>query len=58
MEYFLLAMIGAAILFIARSIFIRLQRWHRSHRLRGAKACLDAVHDTLNSLAKSNPKVS
>ena len=57
MEYFLLAMSGAAIVFIARSIFIRLERWNRSHRLGGARECLDAVHDTLDSLAKSKPKV-
>ena len=55
MQYFVLGMSVGAFLFIARSTYLHLERWERSKRLRGAKACLDAVHDTLDSLAKSNP---
>lgn len=57
MEYFAFAVVAAAILFIGRSVYTRVERSNRSRRLRGAQECLDAVHDTLASLAKSNPKV-
>ncbi len=57
MEYFAFAVVAAAILFIGRGVYTRLERRNRSRRLRGAKECLDAVHNTLASLAKSNPKV-
>jgi hypothetical protein len=55
MQYFVLGMSVGAFLFIARSAYLHLERWERSKRLRGAKACLDAVRDTLDGLAKSNP---
>jgi hypothetical protein len=57
MQYFVLGIGTGAILFIARRTYLRIERWNRFKRLRGAKMCLDAVHDTLNSLAKSKPKV-
>ena len=57
MHYFVFGMGGAAIVFIGRRIYVRLERWNRFHRLRGARECLEAVHDTLDSLAKSKPKV-
>jgi hypothetical protein len=56
MQYFVLGIGAGAILFIARNTYLRVEHWNRSNRLRGAKACLDAVHDTLDSLAKSKPK--
>jgi hypothetical protein len=56
MHYFVLGIGAGAILFIGRSTYLRVVQWSRSNRLRGAKACLEAVHDTLDSLAKSNPK--
>jgi hypothetical protein len=56
MHYFVFGIGGGAILLIARSTFLRLQHWSRANRLRGAIACLDAVHDTLDNLAKSMPK--
>jgi hypothetical protein len=56
MHYFVFGVGAGAILFIARNSYFRIQRWSRAYRLRGAKACLDAVHDTLESLAKSKPK--
>ncbi len=55
MHYFVVGMSVGALLFIARSTYLHLERWERSKRLRGAKECLEAVHDTLDSLAKSNP---
>jgi hypothetical protein len=55
MHYFVLGMCVGAFLFVARSTYLHLERWERSKRFRGAKACLDAVHDTLDRLAKSNP---
>jgi hypothetical protein len=57
MEYLVLLVGAAAILMIARSIYNRFERWNRSQKLRGPQECLDAVHDTLANLAKSNPKV-
>ena len=57
MEYFVLGIGAGAILLIGRTTYLRVARWNRSQRLRGAKACLDAVHDTLEGLAKSKPKV-
>ena len=57
MQYFVLGIGTGAILFIARSTNLRIERWNRFRRLRGAKACLDAVHDTLGDIAKSKPKV-
>jgi len=56
MHYFVFGVSAGAILFIARSSYLRIQRWSHANRLRGAKACLDAVHDTLESIAKSKPK--
>ena len=56
MHYFVFGIGAGAMLFIARNTFLRVQRWSRANRLRGAKACLDAVHDTLENLAKSKPK--
>jgi hypothetical protein len=41
---------------VARSVYNHLEHWNRSQKLRGAKACLNAVHDTLESLAKSKPQ--
>jgi hypothetical protein len=55
MQYFVLGVGVGAFLFIVRNTYLRVERWNRSKRLRGAKACLDAVHDTLDSLAKSMP---
>jgi hypothetical protein len=57
MQYFVLGIGTGAILFIARSTYLRIERWNRGRRLRGAKACLDAVHHTLDGIAKSKPKV-
>ena len=57
MQYFVLGIGTGAILFIARGTYLRIERWNRFRRLRGAKACLDAVHDTLGDIAKSKPKV-
>jgi hypothetical protein len=56
MHYFVFGVGAGAILFIARNSYLRVQRWSRANRLRGAKACLGAVQDTLESLAKSKPK--
>jgi hypothetical protein len=56
MHYFVFGIGAGAILFIARSSYLRVQRWSQANRLRGAKACLDAVHDTLEGLAKSKAK--
>jgi len=56
MQYFVLGVGTGAILYIARSTYLRIERWNRFKRLRGAKACLDAVHNTLDDLAKSKPK--
>jgi hypothetical protein len=56
MQYFVLGVGTGAILYIARSTYLRIERWNRFKRLRGAKACLDAVHDALDDLAKSKPK--
>jgi hypothetical protein len=53
MQYFVFAVGGSAILLIGRSIYIRFERWESRRRLNGAKACLDAVQDTLETLAKS-----
>jgi len=58
MHYFVFGMGGAAIVFVGRRIYVRLERWNRLQRLRGARECLEAVHDTLNSLAKSKPKAN
>jgi hypothetical protein len=57
MQYFVFGIGTGAILFIARSTYLRIERWNRLRRLRGAKACLDAVHHTLDGIAKSKPKV-
>jgi hypothetical protein len=57
MEYLVIAVPAAGVLFVGRHLYLRLERWNRSRRLRGAQACLDAVHDTLVTLAESNPKV-
>jgi hypothetical protein len=57
MEFFGFAVGAVGAVFLARSVYSRLQQWHRSHRLRGAKACLDAVHNTLDSIAKSRPNM-
>jgi hypothetical protein len=56
MHYFVFGIGAGAILLIARNTYLRVQHWSQANRLRGAKACLDAVHDTLDSLAKSKPK--
>ncbi len=56
MEYLVIAVPAAGILFVGRQLYLRLERWNRSRRLRGARACLDAVHDTLVTLAESKPK--
>jgi hypothetical protein len=56
MHYFVFGVSAGAILLLVRSTFLRIQRWSRANRLRGAKACLDAVHNTLENLAKSKPK--
>jgi hypothetical protein len=56
MHYFVFGIGAGAVLFIARNTYLRVQHWSRANRMRGAKACLDAVHDTLDSLAKSKPK--
>jgi hypothetical protein len=53
MHYFVLGIGTGAILFIARNTYMRVERWNRSKRLRGAKACLDSVRFTLDSIAKS-----
>jgi uncharacterized membrane protein len=53
MGYIIFAVAATAILLIARGIYGRFERWNRAHRLRGAKECLDAVQNTLASLAKS-----
>jgi hypothetical protein len=57
MEYLVIAVPAAGVLFVGRHLYLRLERWNRSRRLRGAQACLNAVHDTLVTLAESNPKV-
>jgi hypothetical protein len=56
MEYLVIAVPAAGVLFVGRHLYLRLERWSRSRRLRGAQACLNAVHDTLVTLAESNPK--
>jgi hypothetical protein len=56
MHYFVFGIGAGAILFIARNTYLRVRHWSQANRLRGAKACLDAVHNTLESLAKSKPK--
>jgi hypothetical protein len=56
MHYFVFGIGAGAILLLARSTFLRVQRWSQANRLRGAKACLDAVHNTLENIAKSKPK--
>jgi hypothetical protein len=55
--HYLLFVVGAVgMLMSTRSVYNRFERWNRSRRLRGAKECLDAVHNTLADLAKGNPK--
>ena len=55
--HYLVFVVGAGgMLMFTRSIYNRFERWNRSRRLRGAKECLDAVHNTLAGLAKGNPK--
>jgi hypothetical protein len=56
MQYFVLGIGTGAVLFIARNTYLRMERWNRFKRLRGAKTCLDAVHVALDELAKSKPK--
>jgi hypothetical protein len=56
MHYFVFGIGAGAILLIARNMYLRVQHWCQANRMRGAKECLDAVHDTLDSLAKSKPK--
>jgi hypothetical protein len=56
MHYFVFGIGVGALLLIAQNTFRRVQKWNRNNRLRGAKACLEAVHDTLDNLAKSMPK--
>jgi hypothetical protein len=56
MHYFVLGVGTGAILFIARNTYLRVERWNRSKKLRGAKACLEAVRDALDHLAKSKPE--
>jgi hypothetical protein len=41
---------GAIVLLAARAY--RFERWNRRRRVRGALECLDAVHNTLASLAE------
>jgi hypothetical protein len=56
MHYFVFGIGAGAILLIARNTYLRVRQWSQANRMRGAKECLDAVHDTLDSLAKSKPK--
>jgi hypothetical protein len=56
MHYFVLGIGTGAILFIARNTYLRIERWNRSKRLRGAKACLESVRFTLDSIAKRKPQ--
>jgi hypothetical protein len=57
MEYLVIAVPAAGVVFVGRQLYLSLERWNRNRRLRGAQACLDAVHDTLATLAESNPKI-
>ena len=55
MQYLVFAIGAAAILIVGRSIYVHLEGLSRTHRLRGARECLDAVQNTLTELAKSKP---
>jgi hypothetical protein len=37
---------------MVRSVYQRMERWHRSKRFRGAVESLDAVQKTLSNLAE------
>jgi hypothetical protein len=57
-EYLAFALGAMAILLMARMVYVRFERGDRSRRLRGARACLDAVDETLNNIAKTKSEVS
>jgi hypothetical protein len=53
MLYILLAALAAALVLIMPRIYHRAARWHQSRRFRHAIECLEAVQNTLLSLAES-----
>jgi hypothetical protein len=52
MQYLGFAVGAMAIILVARSLYGYFERLNRSRKFRGARACLDAVHDTLADLEK------
>jgi hypothetical protein len=52
MQHLVFAIGAGAIVLLAIRAYSRFERWNRRRRLRGALDCLDAVHNTLASLAE------
>jgi hypothetical protein len=56
MEFLLFATVAIAIVLMVLGVYRRVERQHRSKRLRGAVESLDAVQKTLANLAESKEK--
>jgi hypothetical protein len=52
MQHLVFGIGAGAIVLLATKAYNRFERWNRRRRLRGALACLDAVHNALAELAE------
>ena len=57
MQIFLVVVLGVLTVGMVRSVYQRMERWHRSKRFRGAVESLDAVQKTLSDLAEEKSEV-
>ena len=57
LQIFLVVVLALFILGPVRSLYQRMERWHRSRRFRGAVESLDAVQKTLSNLAVEKSEV-